>query len=1059
MLQGQNEPQGWTVNATLQDVRPDRLDARAPALTLSGPLSASGSSADAGQSAVFKSDLRGTLPADAVQREVRVLLDGSARQKADGVIAVALRQAQLSAGAASAELSGNLERSGRSAHWQVQAQGQFRDFDPLVWWPGAKQTVLRGGPTRINGSTSVKLAWKGLQPAVSAPATAASAGKAATQTATQGGAPIWQALFAAFSGQAQIALDKSQLLGRPLQADLQIASDDAGAGRADLKMTVADNQLSARARLAAQANAGDLAEFEINAPALQKLQPLLALAGLPREQSIAGQIIGKAAVRGRWPDLTSQGTLEIRGLVAGPHRLKQGDFGWQLGTALDAATKIDAKLAGLVLANQPVDSAELTVQGTARAHQMLLRARALLDAPKPGVPATTTSGQSAPKKQASLLLRLQGGLQHNAPALAVAPGSAGMSAWRGTVEQLEAADTTTPAQPWLQGKGIGIAVQWSEAARGVEVQPGRIDFRAGSVTSALRWTRLLWQQASAPSKAGTQPAAVFDIQAAVDPFAVAPVLAQLQPDFGWDGDLVVGGRIALASSPAPVADIVVERVKGDLAITSEDDVRQALGLTDLRFALNGSNGIWNFTQAVAGKAMGVAAGAITARTAPGVLLPDATTPVQGVVELRVANVDAWASWVPAGWRLGGALQTSASIAGKLGAPEFTGQLKGQNLTVRNVLQGVNITDGDVAIAMNGESATVERFTARAGSGTLKITGGAKLGDNPSATLQVVADKFQALGRVDLRVITSGQTQLRLSPQRIALDGKLVVDEGLVDFTKGDAPSLSSDVVVVRAPNAPKNNTPGDIKPATVATPPPANPARQIALNLGVDLGEQLRLKGRGLDTRLAGDLRLTAPGGNLAVNGTVRTVGGNYAAYAQKLTIDRGTLTFTGVPGNPRLDIEATRPRTDIRVGVSVTGTAINPRVRLFSEPDLPEVDKLSWLVLGRASGGLGRTDTALLQRAAVALFAGEEEGVVTQLTKAIGLDEISLRQTDGEVRETIVTLGKQLSERLYVGYERGLNSTAGSFQLIYRIAQRFTLRGQTGADNAVDAIYTWRWK
>jgi autotransporter translocation and assembly factor TamB len=46
--------------------------------------------------------------------------------------------------------------------------------------------------------------------------------------------------------------------------------------------------------------------------------------------------------------------------------------------------------------------------------------------------------------------------------------------------------------------------------------------------------------------------------------------------------------------------------------------------------------------------------------------------------------------------------------------------------------------------------------------------------------------------------------------------------------------------------------------------------------------------------------------------GAVLTLGrcqtdGTDAAYGQKLTIDRGLITFIGVPGNPRLDIEATR--------------------------------------------------------------------------------------------------------------------------------------------------------
>ncbi|MBL8324349.1 MAG: translocation/assembly module TamB domain-containing protein, partial [Rubrivivax sp.] len=62
-----------------------------------------------------------------------------------------------------------------------------------------------------------------------------------------------------------------------------------------------------------------------------------------------------------------------------------------------------------------------------------------------------------------------------------------------------------------------------------------------------------------------------------------------------------------------------------------------------------------------------------------------------------------------------------------------------------------------------------------------------------------------------------------------------------------------------------------------------------------------------------------------------------------------------------------------------------------------------------------------------------------------------------GEVRETVVSLGKQLSRRWYLGYERGVNATTGTWQLIYRAAQRFTLRAQSGLENSLDLIWTWR--
>ena len=123
----------------------------------------------------------------------------------------------------------------------------------------------------------------------------------------------------------------------------------------------------------------------------------------------------------------------------------------------------------------------------------------------------------------------------------------------------------------------------------------------------------------------------------------------------------------------------------------------------------------------------------------------------------------------------------------------------------------------------------------------------------------------------------------------------------------------------------------------------------------------------------------------------------------------------------------------------------------------MSETEKLSWLVLGRAPDGLGRNDTALLQRAAVALLAGEGTAPTDTLIKNLGLDELSVRQGEGEVRETVISLGKQLSRRWYVGYERGVNATNGTFQLIYRIAQRFTLRAQSGLENSLDVIWVWR--
>ena len=268
-----------------------------------------------------------------------------------------------------------------------------------------------------------------------------------------------------------------------------------------------------------------------------------------------------------------------------------------------------------------------------------------------------------------------------------------------------------------------------------------------------------------------------------------------------------------------------------------------------------------------------------------------------------------------------------------------------------------------------------------------------------------ADKFQLLGRVDRRIVASGEGRLQLEAGKIALDGKFKVDEGLIDFTRGDAPALSDDVIVIRPQTGADGKVVVKARQGNAPPQPPPPPkqsaaARALALDLRVDLGNELRLKGRGLDTRLA---RRTAH------HVARRQAGGQRHRVDRRRHLqglrtepeDRaaGMVIFTGAVDNPRLDIEATRPDVDVRVGVQVSGTASNPRIRLFSEPEMSEIDKLSWLVLGRATEGLGRAETALLQRAAFALLAGDGESTTDKVSRALGLDEFSLRQTDGEVK------------------------------------------------------------
>ena len=1110
---GRWTPVAWNVDADLAKVRPDALDARAPATALDGTLAlrgsgfggaAASSAASAATSATTSAasstatstatstassgpadtrvvELVAALAGPLVDRRLPATAPRQAQLRLEARAAaneIEVKKAEARLGAASATLAGKLSRSDPATPWRARAQATLAGFDPAPWWPGAPGAFFARGKNRIDASGDVDLVWPSTMPSDSL-----------------------YAMAAALRGKATLHVAPSTLAGVPVQGQASFVNDD-GAPRPAVDGVAGGNRVQARGRIAVTGQERDAWQFTIDAPQLVTLAPWVpATAAAPSASGkrgassaarIAGSLQAQGRLAGRWPDMTSEGDLRASALRFEALGVRQASGRWKLGSA--ATSPLDATLVldGADIAGRAIEHAEAMLSGTARAHRAELRiASAALPpewadalARQRGVvvnaAASTAASRSASASSASasasstkpsttaipsarslLTVIAEGGLVDTTNERA--------TGWRGSVRELTARSVDAPVRTWLAARDLRGSVAWAGGLLRASLEPGSIE----ALGATLRWSRFAWL-----AGVGTAPAQL-DAQATLDAFPVAPALRAWQPDFGWGGDLAVTARLDVRSAPTVKVDAVIERAAGDLTVTDELQT-QRLGITDLRFSAAATNGTWNFTGAVAGASLGVVSGGATVRASPTAAWPDAQATLEGGLGARVDQLGIWGNWVPPGWRLAGELRASANLTGRFGAPQYTGRIDGTGLGVRNFVEGVSVTDGTVAIALQGTSAHIERFTAKGGNGTVRLEGDAAFEDAPIAKLRLVAEKFQMLGRVDRRIVTSGSAALQLDAKTIGLNGEFVIDEGLVDFTRADAPTLGSDVEVVRRPavapatlvNA-SRGTVTSVAPAASAAMPaaataaaPAVPAlaaksssRAVALDLRVGMGEQLRVRGRGLDAGLRGELRVTSPGGRLAVNGTLSTVDGTYQAYGQKLGIDRGVLTFTGLVENPRLDIEATRPNLDVRVGVTVTGSALAPRVRLFSDSDLSDLDKLSWLVLGHASETGGGADAALLQQAAVALLSGEGPGVTDRLIRSIGLDEVSVRQSQGAVKDTIVSLGKQISKRWYVGYERGLNTTTGTWQLIYRIAQRITVRAEAGGDNAVDVNWTLRWK
>jgi translocation and assembly module TamB len=1049
-----------TLDTRLVEVVPQRLDGRAAAMRLSGPLALEVNglpSPDPGATgtvppwaAKLRTALDGTL--DAAPQPVSLKLTAEADANR-----LEIMQVQAQTGSARAEGQARLQRRSPGSPWQLVTQGSLAQFDPLPWLQGGSGSegeAWRRGPHRLSGQ------W---QLDVRLPADAERL------------APL--AIGPRLAGNGRVQLVDSVLAGLPAQADVTLGYAP-GAGTLKARVQVADAVFTAEGRGdPAGDGVADQWQADLQADALAALAPLARIVpGLAEWAPTQGGARLQISGTGRWPALRSEGHAQVQQLQAGSLKVAQGQFDWRFDTGPEEPLSLTLDVSGLQLGKQRADQLRGTVRGRLAEHRIDLEAMLPMLPPPAaaavlGLPATASAAASGAAGPAAAAARpARNGTRAQLLAQGTwSPADAGGGLWRADIDRLAvggwdgrplppvpATGTASTAPPltgptWADGRELDAELQFDAAGSLVALRASAGRIRLAE-TASLRWDAIRIDLQAQPVR--------VELNAAVDPFAVAPLLARLQPEMGWAGDLQLGARIQVRADERFEADVLVERSSGDLAAGGNGGSAgpastaggtgtgaAAMGLSELRLALRASEGNWAFQADAAGALIGEIRGQLQARTAATARWPGADAPVSGRLQLRVADIGIWNAWVPPGWRISGQLQGLATVDGQFGAPRYTGELSGSKLGLRNLLQGVNVGDGEVMIRLAGDNAVIERFALRAGEGTLTISGDANLGATPRALLKLQAERFRVLGRVDRQLITSGQAQLELNKGSARLDGRIVVDEGLFDISRGDAPSLDDDVNVRLA---------GQPEPVPKEASADA-PRRNVVVNLDLDLGRQLRLRGRGLDTLLRGQLKLTSPGGRLAANGSINAEDGSYTGYGQKMTIERGIIAFSGDIQQPRLDVLAIRPNLDIRVGVAITGPLGAMRIRLVSEPELSENDKLSWLLLGREPDSLGRADTALLQRAAVALLAGEGEAPTETLLRNLGIDELSLRQTDGDVRETVITLGKQLSRRWYLGYERGVNSTTGTWQLIYRIAQRFTLRAQSGLENSLDLIWIWR--
>lgn len=907
-------------------------------------------------------------------------------------------QAALAGGTLQAQGSG----AGRAKQWQISAafKGLQTQKVDTRWVGGA-----------MDGRVTAQQTAKGMVFDTTWSAAAGSRGPALLQALSAQG--LWQA--------PQLQFDKLLVQGRDVNV--------AGQLRIDTQSFTSSGQLQARVPGAQISLDGKISADE--------------------GQGSAGAQISDAATLLQWlQSLPLVGSsVPVSDLRGGVDIALHWTSGWQQHAA---KLQIQGEAHAAVMEKQSQHLSDLQIDLSGSLQDLALRLR----------------GQVAVGTQQ---LELQG-------AMHASQSAAG--AWQVRLDAIQLAlNDGQHATPWSAQLQQPVEVLWNAQARTLDVAEGAMRLFGPAPGTGL----LLWQagQWSAPVTPGSAAQWSSKGQLQGVPLAWLELLGQMRlANLGLRGDLLFAARWEASSdaSRGLYVKASAQRSSGDLQLLAAEPggANLAAGLSDAHIDLQISKSDVQVSLLWASEAGGNVQADLQTRlqTINGSSWA-VDAPLQGRLRASLPRVGAWSLVAPVGWRMQGTMEADASLSGTRSNPAWRGSLEARDLAIRSVVDGIDVSNGSMKLQLDGQHIEIVEFALQgaggASGGKLLASGSidwlpgipaAPLTARLRIALQATAQGFRVTARADQRLAVSGNLNAQLIDARLSVRGALVADQALFVLPEDTAPKLGSDVVVKHSKNLAAPSAKADAKTAQ-------REAQTVLpdLNITLDPGPNFQLQGHGINTRLAGLLTLKTEGRRLTplLQGELHTVNGTYRAYGQRLNIDEGTLRFSGAYDNPALDIRALRPNLQQVVGVQISGTAQVPVMRLYSDPDLPDADKLSWLMLGQASSN-GGAQTAMLQQAALALLSGKGGAPTEALFSALGLDEVTLGQTaitnvDGSTgTEATVKLGKRISHDFYVAYERSLAGTLGTFYVFYDLSRRFTLRGQSGVQNALDLIFTTRY-
>lgn len=781
------------------------------------------------------------------------------------------------------------------------------------------------------------------------------------------------------------------------QGLIQLAGSRILPSRANL--SVAGNTVDLQGSFGAR---GDRLRFRVDAPQLDRL-------GF----GVAGQLAASGDLTGTFahPDVTLD--YKADNVVFGENRVGHAEGRAEAHDGANGALAFSADASGIAVGGVDITTLSARLAGTRAKHTLIASAKGRMQG-QPIDFAVAANGKLSDTREGTR--------------------------WDGTLTQLE-------------NRGVpGIKL---EAPVTVSAGPGKVTLgatRIAAVGASLDLKSFDLDHGRIRSAGSLTNVSVARIMQLRQQFTGVP--STLKSDLIFDGDW----DFSIGQSASGY--VQVKRRSGDIT-TEIGRGLASLGIGELnaRAAFSGGNRLTLTAHAQANRVGVLDVDANTTLVSRGGMLTVADeAPLGGTIKANVPSLKTTGGLLGPSYLLDGHLALQLALGGTVAKPNLTGSLTGDGISATVVDQGLELKDGTIRIALSKNLVDFQQVEFHgATSGTLRATGRVRLdNDEPDLTASIIADKLELFASPDRKLSLSGSASIANGGHLggMQIDGKFTVDRARFDMPESPAPSLGDDVVIVRPDGTTIGGTPPPIEQTASQKPAPRFAPRA---NIAIDLGRDFRFRGQGADLGLAGTIAVnSAPDVPLRAVGNVRvTEGSTYTAFGTKLNIENGFFTFNGPVGNPGINILAMRRNQQVEAGVQVTGTVQAPVAKLVSEPNVPDNEKLSWLLFGHGTDQGNNVGQQNAMTTALALL-GSAQG--KRLAQSIGLDEFSIGRSEvGLTDPEVVMVAKAINERFVLGYEQGLQSASNAVKATINLSRYWSVVAYGGTFYGADILYTRR--